>query len=50
MDPKAILGILGPVAGALGGVAAGLGMLFLLNSGMGSTGDDTKGSIGPTQW
>lgn len=36
MDPKAILGILGPLAGALGGIAAGLGLLVLLDGGNGS--------------
>lgn len=45
MDPKAILGILGPLAGAVGGIAAGLGLLFLLDSGMGSV-DLQSGSSG----
>lgn len=36
MDPKALLGILGPLAGAIGGIAAGLGLLLLLDTGQGS--------------
>lgn len=46
MDPKAILGILGPLAAAVGGVAAGLGLIFLLDTGMGSVDlNDPTGSL-----